>query len=486
MVKLAQPITNLPVGAKIKDIGSQYNGKDIIWEILDFDHPGYPANSVTLITERIITLKCFDAAESGTEGTGTTDRDKYGSNRYLNSNIREWLNSETHPVSYTTQPPTNAACWDNYNEYDQEAGFLTNLTADFKAKILDTTLTVVKNTVTDGGGSETVTDKVFLLSNTEVGLADENGIAEGSLFSKFSSDTARQAYPTAEAITNSEYTSDSLTVIYPWYWWLRTPNAGSSVYVRYVNSSGALGNNFAFHGRWGVRPALNLSSDILVSDTTDADGAYTIEWNQQPIVTINDATYPDVKFTVSDADGSVTQVDVYLNGALKQTYDSGLGAEIVYTIDYADLNEGDNTLEIVATDNLGGEGAKTLTINKAGITVPAVGTKVVIKGKQYEITNIVNNGVTLELTLDRPLEENVLVNESIEVLNSYVIPSVDLGSGFAELDHVKTTYSGDQAEEKYELASEGRTATFRVTASKEAGATMEISEPKAIFQYKED
>ena len=57
-------------------------------------------------------------------------------------------------------------------------------------------------------------------------------------------------------------------------------------------------------------------------------------------------------------------------------------------------------------------------------------------GKQYEITNVVNDGVTLELTLDRPLEENILVNESVEVLNSYVTPSADSVS-YTHLDVYK-------------------------------------------------
>ena len=45
-------------------------------------------------------------------------------------------------------------------------------------------------------------------------------------------------------------------------------------YARYVLSGGALGGNYASRGRHGLRPACNLSSDLLVSDTTDSDGCY--------------------------------------------------------------------------------------------------------------------------------------------------------------------------------------------------------------------
>lgn len=37
-----------------------------------------------------------------------------------------------------------------------------------------------------------------------------------------------------------------------------------------------------YYGHLGLRPACNLSSDLLVSDTTDSDGCYTIVYNQPP------------------------------------------------------------------------------------------------------------------------------------------------------------------------------------------------------------
>jgi hypothetical protein len=274
---MPQQISNLPIGAKVKDTNTTYYGQPIIWKVLDHNHPGYPENSTTLITEKIITLKAFDAKEPSNPNT---NRQNYGNNRYAHSNIRQWLNKDTSPW-YVAQhsydaPPNNSNVWSNYNEYEAEAGFLSNFSPELKSRLLLTTLTVAKNTVTDGGGSETVQDKVFLLSETEVGLGNENGIAEGTPFSFFSSNTARQAHPTAEAVSNSEYTSTSLDTNQPWYWWLRTPYAGNANSARLVDSSGALNNYNAFYGYYGVRPALNLPSDILVSDEPDSDGAYIL------------------------------------------------------------------------------------------------------------------------------------------------------------------------------------------------------------------
>lgn len=171
---------------------------------------------------------------------------------------------------------------DNYNEYDTEAGFLSNFEADFRNAILDAVIRVAKNTVTDGGGYEDITRKVFLLSNTEVGLSNENSVAEGTLWSYFSSAARRQCYPTAEAVSNSEYTSSSLNASSYWWWWLRTPYASYANNARIVYTDGSLNYDSAYHGYNGVRPALYLESGNLVSDSTDTDGAYILQWNQPP------------------------------------------------------------------------------------------------------------------------------------------------------------------------------------------------------------
>ncbi|MED1904807.1 DUF6273 domain-containing protein [Cytobacillus firmus] len=320
---MAQLLSNLPVGAKVKEPGTMYNGKPIIFQVAAKNHPGYPANSITLLTERIITLKAFDAMEPS---NSDSNRRSYGNNRYLHSNIRQWLNKDSNPWYAAQhgqdQAPNAANVWSNHNPYDTERGFLANFSANFKNKILNTTLTVAKNTVTDGGGSETVQDKLFLLSTTEVGLANENGIAEGSRLALFSTaDSSRLAYPTAEAVSQSSYTSTSLKASDPWYWWLRTPSAGYSYIVRSVYTSGALYDSHASDGYRGVRPALNLPSEIRVSDNPDTDGAYVISWNANPTVTLEE---PDGR-TLYEGD------TINLSGQAYDT-DSGDVVSVKYTI----------------------------------------------------------------------------------------------------------------------------------------------------------
>jgi hypothetical protein len=279
MMGFKQPISNLPVGALVKDITTKYYGSPIVWVIADKNHAGYPANSVTLLSKYILTLKCSDAMEPSNDNS---DRQSYGNNRYLYSNIRQWLNSAAAAGAWYTaqhsadEPPNSANVWNGYNEYDAEAGFQNDFSANFRNALLSTSLTVVKASV-DGGGTETVVDKVFLLSTTEVGLADE-GYAEGSKLALFSDNTSRLAYPTALCVSNSEYTDTSLKTDSPWNWWLRTPYAYGASHVRRVNSGGRLSNSGAAYGNCGIRPACNLPSSILVSDTPDEDGAYIIQW----------------------------------------------------------------------------------------------------------------------------------------------------------------------------------------------------------------
>ena len=251
---MAQKLSNLPVGAKVKDNLSKYNGKPIIWKIADKNHSGYPSNSVTLITDRIISFKAFDAQESK---NSNSDRRDYGNNNYRYSNLLQWLNSDKNSW-YTAQhgadaPPSSGNVWDRQNPYDTEPGFLYNFSANFKEAMLETSLKTVRHSL-DGGGSESVVSKMFLASSTEVGLANEGGTAEGSKFPIFDSDASRKAYPTQEAVSKSTYKTSGLNSSSSWYWWLRTPYTSYSCNVRYVDSDGSLNWNNARNGNNGVRP----------------------------------------------------------------------------------------------------------------------------------------------------------------------------------------------------------------------------------------
>ena len=310
---MTQSISNLAVGSKVKF--GQYqveteSKQPIIWKIADKNHSGYPANSVTLITEKIIDLRGFDGKEAGNTDA---NRDSYGSNRYRTSNLRQWLNSGGLANAWFTAqnltdgtantnnhdaPPIDANMNQPTGYYDKD-GFLNCFSTQELASILNTTLTVAKNTVTDGGSSESVTDKIFLPSTTEVGLANENSIAEGSLLPLFSDATSRLTYLTQQAFSNTLSVSKPTAIGNAWYWWLRTPYSSNSCDVRGVYAGGSLGGSVAYGGHVGVRPACNLPSDILVSDTTDSDGCYTAVWTKKYTITL------DKPITITTADNLI-------------------------------------------------------------------------------------------------------------------------------------------------------------------------------------
>lgn len=276
---MPQKLGNLPNKAKVK-FGSLY-GAPIIWIKADKDHAGYPSGSVTLVTNQIIKMLCFDAQEPS---NSNSDRRNWGNNRYIYSNLRKWLNSDAGAGAWYTaqhsadQAPDTSHVWSGYNPYNTQAGFLNGFTANERAALLSTTITVGKSN-TDGGGTETCVDKIFPLSCTEVGLSGDHVC--GSKLAIFSDNASRVATVTASCVANSNY-SGNPSANSAWYYWLRDAYAGSAGDARIVNSGGTLNRNDAYNGDDGLRPACNLSSDLLISDTTDGDGCYTVVYNQAP------------------------------------------------------------------------------------------------------------------------------------------------------------------------------------------------------------
>lgn len=247
----------------------------------DKNHAGYPSNSVTLVTNQIIKMLCFDATEPS---NGNSDRRSYGNNRYIYSNLRQWLNSPAAAGQWYTaqhsadQTPDSSHVWNGVNPYSGLAGFLNAFTANERAALLNTTITVGKSS-TDGGGTETCTDKIFPLSCTEVGLSGDHVC--GSKLAIFSDNNSRIATVTASCVANSNYSSNPGSGA-AWYYWLRDAYAGSARNARLVSTDGALNWDYACCGSFGLRPACNLSSDLLISDSVDSDGCYTVIYNQAP------------------------------------------------------------------------------------------------------------------------------------------------------------------------------------------------------------
>lgn len=322
---MSQKLSNLPTGAKVKFGKFQVNtetAQSIIWTIVAKNHSGYPTNAITLHAAEILDLRCFDAKEPS---NSNSDRQNYGNNRYSLSNLDQWLNKNAaanawYTAAHTTdQSPNSSSVVYANTQYANRPGFLNGFTTDEINAILSTTIRVVKPSV-DGGSYEDIQRKVFLPSTTEVGLSNENSIAEGSAWGYYTSNSARIGYVTQQCFSNTPSSSKPSSKTTAWYWWLRTPSYSYAYYARLVYSNGSLYNSFAYNGYNGVRPALNLSSSLLVSDSTDSDGCYTFVWNQAPTkpssINVPTSIYGGKSATISW--GASTDPDGNLSGYILQ------------------------------------------------------------------------------------------------------------------------------------------------------------------------
>lgn len=272
-------LSSLPIGAKIKVPHSVMG--NVIFLKADQNHTGYPENSTTLITDEIILLRAFDAKEPNNTNA---DRRAKGNNRYSVSNIDHWLNSTTsagqwYSPQHSTDQSPNSTNVVTRNPYDTDAGFLTGFDARFIAAMQDTTIKVARNTVTDGGGYDTLVRKVFLPSTAELFNQSENSIMEGSLLQYFQANTNAiriAKISTYAAEDNNNKGSSSVTAGNDSFYWMRTPYSSNSTTVRIVRSDGSLHNSDAYDSYNGVRPLCNLNSETPVSDQPDSDGYYSL------------------------------------------------------------------------------------------------------------------------------------------------------------------------------------------------------------------
>ena len=106
----------------------------------------------------------------------------------------------------------------------------------------------------------TIYRKGFAISCTEAGVSGWQ--TEGKAFSYFSDNAKRIAHldETATAV----------------YWGLRSPDSDVDR-ACYVGADGTVDDSSVYSAYFAPRPAFNLKSSIVVSDSTDSDGCYTVE-----------------------------------------------------------------------------------------------------------------------------------------------------------------------------------------------------------------
>lgn len=253
---------SLQVGETV--LFGSYLDQDIAWRVLRISEDETQA---VLVASHILTMKAYDAAESGRynydgdqnywTAVSRADTDPVlqawvrGNSDWSASNLRTWLNADTEVVAYSGQPPAATAMAEKKNGYQTEAGFLYGFTREEKDAIVETEL-VTKGNALSETGSVTTIDRVWLLSLEELTWFDQAGI------SKFAS-------PTEEAVRQDQslwYSLDYDTYGVEYFcWWLREPVPDTASLCYLVNNGYGekviRQENVGLEG-FGVRPALTV------------------------------------------------------------------------------------------------------------------------------------------------------------------------------------------------------------------------------------
>ncbi len=253
-----------------------YNGEVIEWRVLKLSEDKTQA---VLVSKHILTMKAYDAAESGTYNKDG-DKDYWfeqevvdadlelqirarGNSDWSTSNIRTWLNSADEVVAYTDQPPMSTAMAEKRNGYHNEPGFLYNFSEAERSAIVPTVNATPGNALSDE--AVTTTDMVYLLSLSELTWFDEAGIS-------------KLAVPTDAAVAQDlscwYYIDLTEFNIREYCWWLRTPakDLSSACYM--------VGNGYTEDNIWernvglegfGIRPAItvDLQAECFEADSTE-------------------------------------------------------------------------------------------------------------------------------------------------------------------------------------------------------------------------
>ena len=135
-----------------------------------------------------------------------------------------------------------------------------SLPEKLQSKIMDATFAL------EGSGS--ITRKVFALTYTMVGFGANNGTTEGIALQHYNS--------TANRIKKYSGSVD--------YWWLSSRKDTSN--SRFVGTGGRDGSNYSSSSD-GVVPAFAIPQSVMLEDSANTDGSYSIKYTEKISCTVN-------------------------------------------------------------------------------------------------------------------------------------------------------------------------------------------------------
>lgn len=242
-IPAGQLLSSLASGTKIK-LG-KWNNTDLQWKVARDTSD----QKIRLVLEptsvSLLGNMQYDAAEPS---NSDRYRKKSGNNRYIYSNIHQWLNATKATEWYVAQHSVDAA-----PNYSSSPGFLSGWSENHVNALDRATLTTSRSNV-DGGGTETFAARVALISTTELGLQSNTG---GGRLDIFNSDGDR---------------------VSGLYYLTRTPSPLNSSGVEMVTDAGGLSGVIGgASNAYGVRPLCSPKSTALVSLEMDDDNCYIVQ-----------------------------------------------------------------------------------------------------------------------------------------------------------------------------------------------------------------
>lgn len=297
-------LSDLPVGAKIKDVDTKYNGNVIIWKIADKNHSGYPSNSVTLISENVLDKRAYETTST-----------------YKDSRLRIWLNSSS--------------------------GFLSGFSQDLKQFLLQTQL---RANDTDS----LATDKVFLASFQEFYNSDGHGGSKLALFKDKNSQVARDLNGrVSEWWLRDNYYGESM-----WF-----ANVDGERLVDDAREEKGIRPLCNVKSDIKVSSSTDSSGVYTITfNTPPTIDSYTSSYMGQKSKEFS------ISYSVIDEDyGQSLTVEEYLDNRRTRSFSVRSGSSYSFSLsksEFQKLSNGNHTIKIKARDSEGGVGEKVFDFSK--------------------------------------------------------------------------------------------------------------------------
>ena len=512
---MAQSIKNISIGSKIKDS----NGNSFV--VIARNH--YSSNEVTLMSETFIDQMKMSQYSNPQIDYSTTDVAHYLNNEYLNS-----LDTNLSKAIKVTKV--------SYKDAISSTQSISK-TVDTKVFIFSSTEVGLKNSAGESSIDYVVNNRQTIYKE-ECWTRTEYIINSNSwfdlVFDRYIYTNIANEYGGVLPVfnvDNSLLVSDNVTNGYYSFIFNEPPviqninnivgNYGLTTNISYVatdNDDAELTHYISFDNgtKWQeIKPTRNGNIytyshvfnelKIYYCRVKVVDGAknevvsnaFTITVNAvSPTVNIVSVVDKVITFKANCITSEVSKVEIIINGQNVKTFTNGFDFNLVYEIDRSKLNIGKNSIQIKATSQENLVGYANLEASKAKYNIPPVGTKVIIGGIEYSISNASEDESNQTYTLDNSLINQVKKGDIVQVTQDSVkvlcaMSNLENVKDYKEMKLVKTKkLKGDlegYIEEKYELQGEGRYSTVKLEMQRFSNnVATEILELQQYFDYLED